>query len=433
MGDRDRMARRVVLSGAGVVSAAGLGLERLWRSLSEAPPKPTAYVSPPPTEHLGFPLYEVPSYALADAGVPASAQRWLNEGLLAEARDVHHLVASTALALADAGLGLDLESLDPPAAIVAANESPGFEELCSTLFTIGRDGPLTPDPAQRYAALSPRIFALNTFLLPHYLARVFRFSGLSLFVNSACTSGLNALDVAAHEVRAGRSDVAVVAAADNPRSVAKFLWFHQQGLYSPDGALRPFDRDQVGTVFGDGGAALVLEERDSALRRGARIYAEYMGGGFAQDGWKVAVPSPVHARGADAIRFALRDSGVAPEEVDLVVPHGTGTPASDQYEARMLHAVFDRRMPEITALKPYVGHNLGGSALLDLAVLLAAFEHERVPPTPGWREPYDRCPIEPLTRWQERPIGLALKVTCGFAGHYGAAVFRRHDPEETPA
>jgi 3-oxoacyl-[acyl-carrier-protein] synthase II len=417
--------RRVVVSGIGAVNAAGAGIAAVWQRLRSDPPTPVLYTGPPPADGVNFPVYRAVPYRLADLGLPGRSRVWLDSAEVTGARDLQHLIASTALAFADAGLPPDCRGQEPPVAVVAANESPGFEQLSRALFELGGDGPIPGDPLERYARLAGRFFQLNTFLLPHQLARVFGMDGLSLFVNSACTSGLNALEIAAQEIRSGRSRLAVVAAGDDPLSVAKFLWFDGQGLYARDGAIRPFDPDQRGTVFGDGGAALVLEDLESARQRGARPYAELLGTGFAQDGWKIAVPSPTQASAVQALERALRAAGVATEEVDLVVPHGVGTPASDQYEAMVLHRVFGGgRWPAVTALKPFVGHNLGGSALVELAILLAALREGAIPPTLGHTRSRDRHPLPLVREWREQPIGLAVKLTCGFAGYYGAAVFR---------
>lgn len=423
------MRRRVVISGIGLVSAAGCGIDTVWNRLRSEPPAPGLYTGPEPTESISFPLYRVAPYQLGDLGVPERCLRWLQDERLSGTRDLEHLLGSTALALRDAGLPMDCSQEDGRAAVVVGNESPGFEQLSQALFSFGADGPPPSDPRARYDGLAERFFQLNTFLLPHYLARAFRLEGLTLFVNSACTSGLNALEIAAQEIRAGRSRIAIAAAADDPASVAKFLWFDQQGLYSRDGSLRPFDARQLGTVFGEGGAALVLEDLESALRREARIYAEYLGAGFAQDGWKIAAPSPVKASAVHALERAFGEAGVGREAVDLVVPHGVGTSASDQYESLVLHRVFGSlgRWPAVTALKPFVGHNLGGSALLELAILLAAIARETVPPTLGHETPFPRNPLPLVREWEPRRIEIAAKLTCGFAGFYGAAVFRRFD------
>ena len=420
------MQRRVVISGVGTVNAAGLGVEAAWQRLRDDPPRPCRYTGPPPAEHVEFPVYRVAPYRLEDAGVSPACAAWVEREGLGELRDLGHLLASVALAFRDAGLPPDCSAEPLPAALVVGDESPGFESLSRALFELGLAGPLPERPEDRFALLADRFFRLNTFLLPHYLARAFRCEGLTLFVNSACTSGLNALEIAAQEVRAGRSRVAVVAAADDPLSVAKFFWFRGLGLYAMDGVIRPYDRECGGTVFGDGGAALVLEEMESAQRRGARIYAEYLGAGFAQDGWKITVPAPAPLHAASALLRALGHSGVTASQVELVVPHGVGAPASDQYEAAVLHRVFGKLdWPLVTALKPYVGHNLGGSALLELALLMRGLEASLVPPTLGHRLPLRRHAVPLVDRWLERPVEIAVKLTCGFAGFYGAAVFRR--------
>jgi 3-oxoacyl-[acyl-carrier-protein] synthase II len=427
------MHKRVVVSGVGTVNAAGLGIEATWRRLRSDPPVAKPLVGPPPAEHVVFPLFQVEPYRLEDAGVPAAVVGWVEREGLAELRDLGHLLASVALALADAGLPADCSGERLPAAMVVGDESPGFEPLCRTLFELGGAGPLPERAEERFALLEQRFFRLNTFLLPHYLARAFRCFGLSLFVNSACTSGLSALEIAAQEIRAGRSRIAVAAAADDPASVAKFLWFQQLGLYATDGVIRPYDRHGRGLVFGDGGAALVLEELESALARGARIYAEYLGAAFSQDGWKITVPAPDPPRALSALRSALEQCGLGPGDVGLLVPHGAGSPASDQYEAEVMHRLFgeERGWPLVTALKPYVGHNLGGSALLETALLMRILAASLVPPTLGHGTPLRRNPVPLVDRWTERPITNAVKLTCGFAGFYGAAVFRR--PPVAPA
>lgn len=429
------MRRRVVISGVGLVSAAGCGIDTVWDRLRSDPPAPSLHAGPPPTESITFPLYKAVPYELGDLGVPERCLRWLADEGLAGARDLEHLLGGTALALRDAGLPMDCSQTDARAAVVVGNESPGFEQLSQALFRFGVDAPPPDDPVVRYDGLAQQFFQLNTFLLPHYLARAFRFEGLTLFVNSACTSGLNALDVAAEEIRAGRSRIAVAAAADDPASVAKFLWFDRQGFYARDGALRPFDARQNGTVFGDGGAAIVLEEMESAVARGARIYAEYLGAGFAQDGWKIAAPSPVKASAVQALERAFGEAGIDRTAVDLVVPHGVGTAASDQYESLVLHRVFGGldRWPAVTAFKPFLGHNLGGSALLELTILLAAIARETVPPTLGHETPFRRHPLPLVRDWEPRRIEVAAKLTCGFAGFYGAAVFRRFASDGGPA
>jgi 3-oxoacyl-[acyl-carrier-protein] synthase II len=428
----DGIARRVVITGVGIVSAAGIGLDDTWRQLASAPPRPLLFTGPPPTDDVQFSAFAAAEYDLCDLPIDARRRGWLCHDEVREARDLRHLVAATALALADARLPPDCEPLDPPVSVVVANESPGFDELSQVLFTLASQPGAPATPMAQYTRLADRFFQLNTFLPPHYLARTFGLAGLGLFVNSACASGLNAIDVAAGAVRSGRSDVAVAAASDNALSVAKFLWFRDLGLYALDGVLRPYDARQTGTVFGDGGAALILEDAGSAAARGARVYAEYAGAGFAQDGWKITVPAAAKNRGDAALRRAIAEAGAEPSEIDLVVPHGIGSPASDQYEARLLHGVFGSgdKWPAVTALKPSIGHSLGASALMETALLLGAMDRKAVPPTPAPELPFTRHPVPLVTEWRALRADLAVKLTCAFGGYYGAMVLRRFEPAD---
>lgn len=421
--------RRVVVTGLGPVSAAGLGIEQTWERMRHDPPTPTTEGGPTPNVEVEFPVFRSPEFEPEEAGIPARVMQWLRDEGLCGARDLYHLLAASALALEDARLGSDLGELDPPAAVIVGDESPGFDQVTRALFRLADGGPMPGDPLEMYTTLVDDFFQLNTFLLPYYLTRAFRFRGLGLYVNSACTSGLNALDLAAREVADGRSRVALAAAGENPINAAKFFWFYSLGLYAMDGRIRPFDPDQTGLVFGDGAAAVVLEDREHALAREAPIYAEYLGGGYAQDGWKITAPSPTEAAAAGAMQRALAEAGLEPEQIDLAVPHGVGSSASDRYEAAMLHQVFgsDGRWPAVTAFKPYFGHNLGGSALLETAMLVKAIAAGTVPPTPGHLQAYPRHPVSMVGEWFEQPIAHALKLTCGFAGYYGAAVLGRHD------
>jgi 3-oxoacyl-[acyl-carrier-protein] synthase II len=425
-----------VVTGLGTVSAAGLGIGPTWAQMLAGPPSTRMMVGPTRSLQVSFPVFRTEDFDLAAAGVPPRALQWMRDEGLCKARDLVHLMAATGLALGDARLPADLAELDPPAAVIVGDESPGFEQTTQALFQLADDEAMPAEPMEMYTRLVDDFFQLNTFLLPYYLTRAFRFRGLGLYVNSACTSGLNALDLAVQEVRNGRSRIAVAAAGENPLSLAKYFWFYSLGMYSMQGVIRPFDRDQSGLVFGDGAAAVVVEDLEHARERGAPIYAEYLGAGFSQDGWKIIAPSPEVAAAASAMERTLAAAGLAPGEVDLVVPHGVGSPASDQYEAAMLHRVFGTgggRWPEMTAFKPWVGHNLGGSALLEIALLIKTVAEGRVPPTPGHETPYARNPLPLLQKWSERPVHRALKLTCGFAGFYGAALLGRFDDDDGEA
>ena len=128
---------------------------------------------------------------------------------------------------------------------------------------------------------------------------------------------------------------------------------------------------------------------------------------------------------------ALSEAGMESSQVDLVVPHGIGAPASDQYEARLLHQIFGGApsWPAITALKPMIGHSLGASGLMEAVLLVGALARGMVPPTFGHSTPFSRNAVPLVAEWRTQPIHTAVKLTCAFGGFYGAVAFRRFEPD----
>ena len=411
------------MTGIGLVSPAGLGIEAAWRSLRSDPPVAQVVEVPAATvEDRKFKVFLVPDYRIADVTDTLVGGAQLEREGLDGQRDAKHLVAATGLAIDDAGLR-SLPALDfREVGLIVADEHPGIETLARTLYGAvagASDGHV-------YEDLAAQIFALNTFLAPYTVARAHGIGGECAFVNSACASGLTAIDNAAAQVRAGRTPVAIASAADDPLSSGKVRWFADQHLYAADGVVRPFAGSSSGTVFGDGGAALVLEDEEHAVRRGVRIYGRYLGAGFTQDGWRVAAPNPKLGNQARSLRRALREAGRDAAEVDVLVPHGTGISMIDKYEVRTIRDLWPdpAAQPVCVPLKPYVGHNLGGSSLVESALLLKALCEGWLPaarapdttPDPA----AERYALDLPTRWEPRSIHLAAKTTAAFGGFYGS-------------
>ena len=410
---------RPVITGIGIVSAAGIGIEETWQRICGDRPTATPVMVPGPTgKDTQFMAYVAPEYSIGDVTQTALPSVQLEREGINNARDLKHLIAAVGLALDDANLrsgGVNLDDVG----VVVADEHPGVEQLSRKLY----EGVAVAESA----SLTEQIFELNPFLVPYRIARAFGLGGECLHINSACTSGLNAMDNAASQIRLNRTPISIAVGCDDPLSSGKFEWFAKRDLYEMTGKLSPFSQDAGGTVFGDGGAALVFEDRDHAIARGARIYAEYLGAGFTQDGWRVSAPHPQKANQSRAIQRALREANVDPSQVDVVVPHGTGIRSTDQYEQRCLNNVWANREvgPCCLSLKPYVGHNLGGASILEAAILAKTIEAQLLPPV----MPKDGSKKE-LSRteygdWRSSEINIAVKASAAFAGFYGAVVLGR--------
>jgi 3-oxoacyl-[acyl-carrier-protein] synthase II len=218
----------------------------------------------------------------------------------------------------------------------------------------------------------------------------------------------------------------VVAASDHP-DIYKYLWFRDLGIYAQDGIIRPFCKDSKGLVFGGGGVAIVMEDLAGAEKRNAPIYAEYLGGGFDMEGWKITVPQIGSQSYQQAIANAFKQSGIKKEDIDLICPHGVGSGPIDYYEAKAITDTFGIKpgKPLITAFKPYVGHNLGGSALMETTALLLSLKNNIVPPALNSENIDPRHNISLVQEKLEAKLKTVIKTCCAFAGFNGAAIFRK--------
>jgi 3-oxoacyl-(acyl-carrier-protein) synthase len=260
----------------------------------------------------------------------------------------------------------------------------------------------------------------------YHIGKAFNIHGFSLFTNNACASGLYALETARLMIEGGNNKAVIVAAADYP-DVYQHLWFKALNMYPPDGLTRPFDKDAQGFVLGQGGVGLVLEDIDHALQRNAHIYAEYKGGGFLMEGWKVAFPDLKGHTYSETIQEALKRSYIEPEAIDLICVHGVGTKIADRYEADTIADIFgtNQDRPKITAFKPYIGHTLGASVLLETAIMLLAMEKNIIPPLINTKNIDKKIRISPALQKKVFPIQKALKICSAFAGFNASVVFEK--------
>jgi 3-oxoacyl-[acyl-carrier-protein] synthase II len=267
-------------------------------------------------------------------------------------------------------------------------------------------------------------YEAQTFMFLFHVARTFRIHQYSLFLNNACASGLYSIEAASDMIRLEKAPVVIVAASDHA-NIYKHLWFKSINMYASDGKIKPYAEGNNGLVMGEGATALILEDYDHATKRGAHIYAEYLGGGFRLEGWKVTIPQLGGASYSDAIEDALTASGLDRDEIDLVCGHAPGTTASDNYEAQAIMNVFSGRDVPVTAFKPYVGHVLGASTLVETAILLLAMKNGFVPPVMNTARIDSRIKVNVIQEGRKENLTTTMKLCCAFAGYNAASVFRK--------
>ena len=423
-------ARRVGITGMGVVTGYGRGVDAFWDGLASG----KSAVRPHRARMggrtwLSHEMAAIPGDAAVGRSLPNAG--FVAENRLSEDHDLIAIADSIQQALEDSGARFDASSND--VGLVVTHESPGLAPHVQSFFRWGelgrawlRSRSRFNPPEFLYERQSESVYRLHSFLYVHYLSAIFGIHGFTLYNNNACASGTFALAVAADRIRNGDAEMVVVAGGDVPEDGTKFRWFRDRGLYSPSGKCRPFSAARDGLVLGSGAAAFVVEDLDRARAAGRKVYAEWLGGGFTSDGWKVTVPDVSGRRYARAIARALDASGVPAREITMVSPHGVGAMLLDRYEADALAEVFGSggAWPALLPLKGAIGHTLGGCALVETVGALLAIAREQVPAAVS-SNVFD--PALPLGSSFRRPSAgswLLLKCTNGFGGQNGAFVLR---------
>lgn len=426
--------KRVVVTGIGPLTSIGIGKDSLWSALVEGKTNIKLeewFVDGELWER--FYLHKIDNFDIEKFNIDKNTLQEIKDWKDGEdIIDLYYLLAAVKLALEDSKLEYNPEDND--IGCVVTHENAGLEQYISKCIDVSfakikkKSDPITKrqfSEKYHYATVKSA-YDLQTFMVMFHILRTFKIHGYSLFVNNACSSGLYALEVASQIIKTGRSSAVIVASADYPR-IYKYLWFKDLNMYAEDGRIKPFSKKSNGIVFGDGGCGLVMEDWEHAVKRKAKIYAEYLGGGFSQEGWKVIYPKVGDDFYQRAIREAIRFSKIDKKEIDLVCAHGVGNAVIDRYEAKAITDIFgtNPKRPLVTTFKPYIGHNLGGSNLLETAILLLCLESNLVLPVLNVEETHPKMEMDVAKEKVKLELKTVLKICCAFAGYNAAVVFRK--------
>ncbi|PJJ58929.1 beta-ketoacyl-ACP synthase II [Hymenobacter chitinivorans] len=261
------------------------------------------------------------------------------------------------------------------------------------------------------------------------------FRGPNFVTTSACASSSDAIVAAYNYIRLGMADVAVTGGSEAAITEAGVGGFNALKAMSernddPESASRPYDKDRDGFVLGEGSGALVIEEYEHAKARGAKIYAEIIGGGLSSDAYHITAPDPTGEGVVLVMQNALRDAGIGPEEVDYINTHGTSTPLGDGAEIKAIQKVFGDYAYNlnISSTKSMTGHLLGGAGGIEALASILAIQHGIVPPTINHftDDPELDARLNfTFNEAQKRDVTVAMSNTFGFGGHNTSVVFRK--------
>jgi 3-oxoacyl-[acyl-carrier-protein] synthase II len=425
--------KRTVITGIGPIASSGIGQKDFWQgllsrrlNLKEVDCKLNNRI------WQKFKKHHVLNFNINKFGLNQSIlqgiKKWKDEP--SDDVDLNYLIAAAKLAIDDSALSFNPDKNN--ISLIATHENPGLEQYFNKFLSnsfkhlTGRGHKNRRIGYHNFMVekMMKSSFELQTFMPLHHISKILGLHGFSSFVNNACASGSYALEQAKNIIESGHSDVVVITGADCP-DVYKYLWFKQLNMYAENGISRPFCSNSRGFVMGDGATGLVLESLDHALRRSAFIYAEYLGGGFQSEGWKVTLPDLANNYYLKTMKIALERSRITKEEIDLLIPHGVGTPLSDKFELFTMDRIFDKRKVLFTALKPYFGHNLGGGVLLEVAAMMLMFKHRVVLPTLNLDHETLPSNINILKSFKKSNFKIAMKSTCAFAGFDSTVIFKR--------
>ncbi|KXK17865.1 MAG: 3-oxoacyl-ACP synthase [Chloroflexi bacterium OLB15] len=401
------MARRVVITGMGIVSAVGVTVEECWSNIKEG----RTGIGP-------ITRFDVSNFPVKLAGEIKNFQpeRYMSAKEVRR-RDPYQQYAVAASKEALAGGFTITEEERWRSSVMIGSGVGGVGSYYSECEEIYRTG----DP-RRITPMAIPMLMVNGG--SDYVGIEIGAGGPSFVPASACATGADCIGVAYHYIREGRLDQALAGGADSTIFNIGLAAFDRTGACSreTDPALgcRPFTKNRPGLIFGEGAGVVALEELEHAKARGANILAEIVGYGSTADAFHITAPEPEGIGAAQALKQALNDAKLNSDEIDYINAHGTGTGLNDAMETRAVKRVFGERAYEIpmSSTKSMTGHAMGGTAAFEVIFCTMALRDQVAPPTIAYDEPDPELDLDYVPNVaRELPIKYAMSNSFGFGGH----------------
>jgi 3-oxoacyl-[acyl-carrier-protein] synthase II len=403
---------RVVITGIGLVSPVGIGTLETWQALLAG----ESGIAP-------ITLFDCSAFRVRFAGEVKGWEptRFIDKKKLKEMdRFTEFALGAAKLAFADANLELQEEDRDEAGCFIGVGIG-GLFTLEKTKQTLMEKGPQKISPYSIPGIIAN--LAAGQVSMAHGLR------GPSYCTTSACSSGAHAIGEAAEWIRRGKAKVMIAGGAEatvTPVGIGGFeaMYALSKRNDDPKSASRPFDKGRDGFVAGEGSGILVLESLTHAKKRGAKIYAEITGYGASSDANHLTQPAP-HGEGAQrAMKMALKDASVSPDQVDYINAHGTSTPVGDIAESQAIAAVFGAHATEkngkhlwVSSTKSMMGHLLGAAGAVESAVCALAIHEGKIPPTINLHDQDPECVLDYVPNVaRERRLQHVLNNSFGFGG-----------------
>lgn len=412
------MKRRVVITGLGLVTPVGIGVNETWAALCAG----KSGIGP-------ITSFDAAAFGTRIAG---EVKGFNPEDFLAK-KDakrlepfIQYALAATRMAIEDSKLVIDATNGNRIGVITGCGLGglSLLEENCRTLETKG-----------------PR--RVTPFLIPMLIGNMaagmisihFGAKGPNASIATACAAGAHAVGDSFRLIQSGKVDGMITGGVESvitPSCVAGFGAMKAISTRNdePEKASRPFDKDRDGFVVGEGCGILVMEPLELALERGAHIYGEMVGFGMSGDGYHMTAPSPDGEGAARCMQDALDDAELKPEEIGYINAHGTSTPLNDLYETRAMKTVFKEHAPQvpISSTKSMTGHLLGGAGGIETVFTALAAHHQIIPPTINLDNPGEECDLDYVPHTARKAkIEYAMTNSFGFGGTNASLIIRAYE------
>lgn len=411
------MKRRVVITGMGVVSALGMGVDQFWNSIKEGKSGISTVERFDVTDYPTKVAAEIKDFeptAYIDKKEAKRMDRFTQFAMAAAKMAVEHS-------------GINFENMDRFRAGVIIGSGIGgidtFEDQHEVLMTKG-PGRVSP------------------FFIPMMIANMasgrvaieYGLNGFNECVITACATANNAIGDAFKVIQRGDADVMVTGGAEASITPMSFAGFCSSKAMTtnndPATACRPFDADRDGFVMGEGSGILIIEEFEHAVKRGANILAEIVGYGCTCDAFHITQPHPEGMGGARCMKMAIDDAGIKPEEVGYVNAHGTSTPLNDPSETAVVKTVFGEYAKKIamSSTKSMTGHLLGAAGAIEAIITSLSLKEGFLPPTINYKTPDAECDLDIVPNvGRKAEFKYAISNALGFGGHNAALLLKKYE------
>lgn len=409
--------RRVVITGMGTLAPNGNTTQEYWQALCNGQSGVDLITKFDATDFRVRFAAEIKNFDAEKYGIDRRNQRRMD-------LFTQYAIASSVMAAEDAGLDMDKEEA----------------ERVGVVFGSGIGGIKTFEE-QHDAYRKGGSRRISPLFVPMMIADMtagqvsisLGAKGPNYTTVTACASAAHAIGNAAREIWDDEADIMITGGAEaaiTEMSVGGFASARTLSTRNddPQGASRPFDANRDGFVIGEGGGALILEELEHAKKRGARIYAEVVGAGYTGDAYHITDMAPGGEGGARAMKRALKQAGLNPEDISYVNAHGTSTPVGDPGETAAIKSVFGDHVNKlaVSSTKSMTGHLLGASGAIETIAATLAVYHNIVPPTINYETPDPECDLDYVpNEAREMPVEIAINNSFGFGGHNAVVIMKK--------